>query len=358
MSETDKPSWRDLMPVHPAADMFPMLDDAELVALGNDIKKNGLAHPIAFIKDDDGKAILIDGRNRLAALERVGVRLQLQEPTPRPWRRGGAVYREYDLVTDPEINCPYPHFLLSHSIVDDPIAHIVSINIHRRHLTQETKRAIIAQLLMETPERSDRATAALVKVDHKTVAAVRRDQEQLGSIPQLEKRTGKDGKARPAKNRGAAGEKVSAAGVQKKPVKPAPARGKDVTRTGVLEAVSTLAGLPTPREVAGYFEGQDVAILVRERLPTAAAWLSNFASIMECAAASNGLPLNQQVNRLVRKLSDFVDDYCSEVSTFLEAHPNLEAEGRECIARFLLSCGNELMGFEQKLDGRKVDADA
>jgi AAA domain len=40
-------SWRDLIPVHPAADMFPMLDDADLVALGNDILKNGLGQPPA-----------------------------------------------------------------------------------------------------------------------------------------------------------------------------------------------------------------------------------------------------------------------------------------------------------------------
>ena len=64
-------SWRDLMPVHPAADLFPMLDDAELVALGNDIKANGLASPIIIDSEGiDGRPVLIDGRNRLAALER------------------------------------------------------------------------------------------------------------------------------------------------------------------------------------------------------------------------------------------------------------------------------------------------
>jgi hypothetical protein len=54
-------------------------------------------------------------------------------------------------------------------------------------LMAETKRDLIAKLLEEHPERSDRATAELVKVDHKTVAAVRRREEDVGSIPHVEK---------------------------------------------------------------------------------------------------------------------------------------------------------------------------
>ena len=38
-------------------------------------------------------------------------------------------------------------------------------------------------------------------MSHNTVAAVRREMEATGQIDQLEKTTGKDGKARPAKNR-------------------------------------------------------------------------------------------------------------------------------------------------------------
>ena len=39
-------SWRDQYKVHPAADVFPMMSDEELEALGDDIKKNGLRQPI------------------------------------------------------------------------------------------------------------------------------------------------------------------------------------------------------------------------------------------------------------------------------------------------------------------------
>ena len=46
------------------------------------------------------------------------------------------------------------------------------LNIQRRHLTAEQKRDLIAKLLRANPERSDRATAKIAKVDNKTVAVV------------------------------------------------------------------------------------------------------------------------------------------------------------------------------------------
>jgi hypothetical protein len=55
---TSKPkSWRDLLPVHQA-----------VRALGEDIKKNSLLEAVALL---DGK--LLDGRNRLDAMEKAGL---------------------------------------------------------------------------------------------------------------------------------------------------------------------------------------------------------------------------------------------------------------------------------------------
>ena len=58
-------------------------------------------------------------------------------------------------------------------------------NVHRRHLTAEQKRELIAKLLKAQPENSNRAIANATKVvDHKTVGKVRTDMEDRGEIPQ------------------------------------------------------------------------------------------------------------------------------------------------------------------------------
>jgi ParB-like chromosome segregation protein Spo0J len=54
--------------VHPAAELFPMMPDAELKELADDIKEHGLVHRIVL---HDGK--VLDGRNRLLACDMAGV---------------------------------------------------------------------------------------------------------------------------------------------------------------------------------------------------------------------------------------------------------------------------------------------
>lgn len=54
--------------IHPAADLFPMMNEAGIKDLAEDIKANGLLHPIEFWEGQ-----LIDGRHRLKACEIAGV---------------------------------------------------------------------------------------------------------------------------------------------------------------------------------------------------------------------------------------------------------------------------------------------
>jgi hypothetical protein len=131
---------------HPAAELFPLMTKDELRTLGADIKKNGLVSPIVRTKE----GVILDGRNRLAACEIAGV-------TPR--------FEEY--------------------IDKDPVAFIVSANIHRRHLTATQKRELIGKLLKLNPEKSDRQIAATAKVSDKTVAAERRKKEASAEIPHI-----------------------------------------------------------------------------------------------------------------------------------------------------------------------------
>jgi len=62
--------WRDSLPIHPAAELFPLMPPDELRVLGEDIMKNGLRSPIVLWRaDDKTPAVLLDGRNRLDAIE-------------------------------------------------------------------------------------------------------------------------------------------------------------------------------------------------------------------------------------------------------------------------------------------------
>jgi len=67
-------SWRDVLPIHPAANLFPAMSETELRELGADIKKNGMTSPILLWPGDDGNYSLLDGRNRLNAMELVGLK--------------------------------------------------------------------------------------------------------------------------------------------------------------------------------------------------------------------------------------------------------------------------------------------
>jgi hypothetical protein len=167
--------WRDCIKVHPAAELFPMMSDDDLGVLGHDIRKNGLREPIKVLRQDGlGIPTLVDGRNRLEAMERDGFPL---------FNEARELLVSFEVVGDPAGL--------------DAYGYVASVNVHRRHLSVEQKRGLIGKLLASTPQRSDRATARLAQVDHKTVAAVRADKEARGEIPHVEVRTDSAGRQQP-----------------------------------------------------------------------------------------------------------------------------------------------------------------
>jgi hypothetical protein len=68
------------------------------------------------------------------------------------------------------------------------------LDVTRRHWTTAEKRDVIAALLKDMPERSDRETAELVGVDNKTVGSVRRHLEALGELMETDEVYGRDGR--------------------------------------------------------------------------------------------------------------------------------------------------------------------
>jgi ParB-like chromosome segregation protein Spo0J len=160
--------WRDTLPVHPAADLFPLMSEKELRELGEDIMRHGLKVPIVVHQPLNEKPMLLDGRNRLDAMEAAGLHENIAKALQSAERTATA----------------------------DPFALVASLNINRRHLDAEGKREVIAKLLAAQPDKSDRAVGKMVGADGKTVAAVRTEMEATAEIPQSETRTGADGKSR------------------------------------------------------------------------------------------------------------------------------------------------------------------
>jgi len=156
-------NWRAHLRIHPAAELFPLVVDAELKELASNIWENGLRVPIVGWASDG--QFLLDGRNRLDALALLGLLYEtddhhvgLKKWNGKQWadRPGGRLEGE----------CEFKNF---HD--GDPYAIALSLNVHRRHLTAEQKRELIAKLLKAEPEVSNLSIAKQVKADDKTVAS-------------------------------------------------------------------------------------------------------------------------------------------------------------------------------------------
>jgi hypothetical protein len=66
--------------VHEAADVFPLVDDASLRSLADDIARRGLDQPLLLCE-----GVLVDGRNRLKACEMAGVQPWFESKDGNPW---------------------------------------------------------------------------------------------------------------------------------------------------------------------------------------------------------------------------------------------------------------------------------
>jgi hypothetical protein len=188
-------SWRGKIPIHPAADLFPLIDEAEKLALGQDIVKNGLASPIGvtLVKNNP---TLIDGRNRLDAMEAVGLRVKLERTINGTWKLLVEEKLEDGRWVGKAI-AGQAGATVTVVPADRVIAYIASVNLHRRNMTMEQRRDLAAALFKEDPAQSNRAVAALVKIDHKTAGSIRQELERRGEIPHVDKVVDSKGRQQP-----------------------------------------------------------------------------------------------------------------------------------------------------------------
>ena len=127
-------SWRDTLPIHPAAELFPLMSPDELAALGKDIRKHGLTSSIAVWSDGKSPVQLLDGRSRLDAIE-----IEI----------GPAIVGPPSVMAGKDFLAVNKVIVLDRSV--DPYAFVISANIHRRHLTVEQKHELIAKLIKADP---------------------------------------------------------------------------------------------------------------------------------------------------------------------------------------------------------------
>lgn len=123
---------------HPLAAIFPLMGDADLSALADDIEANGLREPVWLFEDK-----ILDGRNRYRACASKDIDHRVE-------RYKGA----------------------------DPLGFVISKNLHRRHL-DESQRAMVAARLanLQTPNMPVRqaveSAAESVSVSPRLVDAAR-----------------------------------------------------------------------------------------------------------------------------------------------------------------------------------------
>lgn len=103
--------------IHPAAALFPMISDADLDQMAADIRERGLVHPLVLTTG----GVLLDGRNRLEACARAGVE-------PR-W----TTYRG-----------------------EDPTRYVMSVNLERRHLSEDERAFLALELIPMFEEEARR----------------------------------------------------------------------------------------------------------------------------------------------------------------------------------------------------------
>jgi hypothetical protein len=197
-------NWRKHLRIHPAAELFPPMFEAELKELAEDIKNHGLQTPIVIwepIPDNKKYTALLDGRNRLDALALLGL-LGVDEDgdlcLTKWWRE-----REHDWVANDRFG--EPPLATQECQFGDPYALALSFNVQRRHLTAEQKRELIAKLIKANPEKSNRQIADQVKASHPHIAKVRAELEKTGDVETVSTSIDTKGRKQPAKRKPAAG---------------------------------------------------------------------------------------------------------------------------------------------------------
>lgn len=142
--------------------VMPPLAPDEYQELHDDIAQNGVLEPIHV--DENG--VVIDGHHRSKIARELGV------------------------------PCP----VITHDDLDEAGKRSLAftLNLKRRHLNREQRRALIAESLKSDPQLSNREHARRTGASHPTVNTVREELEESGEVEKFTTSRGSDGKSYPA----------------------------------------------------------------------------------------------------------------------------------------------------------------
>lgn len=96
----------------------------------------------------------------------------------------------------------------------------LSLNLDRRHLNREQKRALVAESVKADPQMADNVHAKRTGSSDKTVTSIREELEATSEIPKFDKTIGADGKERPARRSAPLNVNTETGEIEAEPVKP------------------------------------------------------------------------------------------------------------------------------------------
>lgn len=139
------------------------LSDKDYQALKESIKETGVIVPVVICGRTN---IIIDGFHRTKICEELGIK-----DYPKEYVAGLSDEQRRQMAR--------------------------ALNLARRQLTNEERREIVRQQLLETPNKCNRQIATALGVEHKLVGRQRKYLESIGSLPQCSERETADGRTYP-----------------------------------------------------------------------------------------------------------------------------------------------------------------
>lgn len=122
-----------MIPFHPLANLFPLIEGAEFEALVADVRENGIRERIVI-----HEGMILDGRNRYRAAVEADVLSASEEQLAMEKRFGSGAFFQ--------TASQFAAFSLVRQ--GDPLAWVLSKNLHRRHLTDSQRTAVAADLVV------------------------------------------------------------------------------------------------------------------------------------------------------------------------------------------------------------------